>query len=118
MKTLTLVLALMLGVPAAAHAQPRPRPTHDEAVAALAGKDLEARRQAVAWLGELGTPADLPAMMKTLRDPDEVVRALAESSIWQVWSRSGDAKVDAQFGSSRRGPTSRRAGTSAPPSTS
>ena len=97
MKTLALVLALMLGIPAAAHAQPRERPTHDEAVAALEGKDLEARRQAVAWLGELGTPADLPAMMQTLRDPDEVVRALAESSIWQVWSRSGDAKVDALF---------------------
>ena len=94
---LALVLALMVGLPASAHAQPRQRPTHDEAVAALAAKDLEARRQAVAWLGELGTSADLPAMMKTLRDPDEVVRALAESSIWQVWSRSGDAKVDALF---------------------
>jgi len=96
-KTLALALALMLAVPAAAHAQSRQPPTHDEAVAALAGKDLEARRQAAAWLGEIGTPGDLPAMMRTLRDPDEVVRSLAESSIWQVWSRSGDAKVDALF---------------------
>jgi len=71
-KTLALVLALVLAVPTAAHTQPRQHPTHDEAVAALGGKDLEARRQAVAWLGEIGTPADLPAMMKTLRDPDEV----------------------------------------------
>ena len=86
MKTLALVLALMVGLPATAHAQPRQRPTHDEAVAALAGKDLEARRQAVAWLGELGTPADLPAMMRTLRDPDEVVRSLAEG---RVASRPG-----------------------------
>ena len=97
MKALALVLALMFAVPAAAHAQPPQRPTHDEALAALTGTDLEARRQAAAWLGEIGTPADLPALMKTLRDPDEVVRALAESSIWQLWSRSGDAKVDALF---------------------
>ena len=94
---LALALALVFAGPAIAQVQPRPRPTHDEAVAALTGTDLEARRQAVAWLGEIGTPADLPAMMKTLRDADEVVRALAESSIWQVWSRSGDAKVDALF---------------------
>ena len=91
------MLALLLAAPAVAQAQARPRMTREQALAALAGTDLEGRRQAAAWLGELGQPADLPAMMKTLRDPDEVVRALAESSIWQVWSRSGDDKVDALF---------------------
>ena len=98
MKTLAVALPLiLLAASTAALAQTRERPTHDQALAALTGKDLEARRQAAAWLGELGTPADLPAMMQMLRDPDEVVRALAENSIWQVWSRSGDPKVDALF---------------------
>ena len=91
------MLALLLAAPAVAQAQARSRMTREQALAALAGTDLEGRRQAAAWLGELGRPADLPAMMKALRDPDEVVRALAESSIWQVWSRSGDDKVDALF---------------------
>ena len=97
MRVIALALVLTVAASTAALAQARERPTHDEALAALAGKDLEGRRQAAAWLGELGTPADLPAMIKTLRDPDEVVRALAENSIWQVWSRSGDPKVDALF---------------------
>jgi tetratricopeptide (TPR) repeat protein len=96
-KALALLLALTLAAPALGHGQSRERLTHDEALAALTGKDLEGRRQAAAWLGELGTSADLPVMMKTLRDTDEVVRTLAENSIWQVWSRSGDAKVDALF---------------------
>ena len=32
-----------------------------------------------------------------LADPDEVVRVLAEHSVWQVWSRSGDKDIDGQF---------------------
>src|SRR2546422_9354383 len=91
------MLALLLAAPAVAQAQARPRMTREQALAALAGTDLEGRRQAAAWLGGLGRPADLPAMMKTLRDPDELVRTLGESSIWQVWSRSGDDKGDALF---------------------
>ena len=43
------------------------------------------------------TPADLPALFKALRDQDDLVRALTENSIWQVWSRSGDPKVDGLF---------------------
>jgi tetratricopeptide (TPR) repeat protein len=40
---------------------------------------------------------DVPALVKALRDPDVVVRALAENALWRVWSRSGDAEVDALF---------------------
>ena len=35
--------------------------------------------------------------MSAWRDPDDLVRALTENSIWQVWSHSGDTKVDALF---------------------
>jgi tetratricopeptide (TPR) repeat protein len=41
--------------------------------------------------------ADAPLLLKALRDEDGVVRALAERSLWLVWSRSGDAQVDALF---------------------
>src|SRR5439155_1570724 len=36
-------------------------------------------------------------LRQALRDEDEVVRALAENSLWQVWSRSGDPQIDALF---------------------
>jgi tetratricopeptide (TPR) repeat protein len=40
---------------------------------------------------------DIPALVQALRDPDAVVRDLAEQSMWQVWSRSGDPETDRLF---------------------
>ena len=99
MKALALVVALALGLTliASPEAQDKPRPTREEALHDLTSPDVEARRLATAWMGELATPADLPALFQQLRDPDDLVRSLTENSIWQAWSRSGDAKVDALF---------------------
>jgi len=96
-KALALALALAVLVPAAAGAQDKPLPSRQDALRDLGSTDVEARRLSAAWLGELGTSADLPALFKALRDQDDVVRALSEHSIWQVWSRSGDARVDELF---------------------
>jgi len=98
-KALVLVIALALGLTliASPEAQDKPRPTREEALRDLTSPDVEARRLATAWMGELATPADLPALFQQLRDPDDLVRSLTENSIWQAWSRSGDAKVDALF---------------------
>ena len=100
-KTVTVSLGLALGVllfvSAAAEAQDNPRPSREQAVRDLGSADVEARRLAAAWMGELGAPADLPALFNALHDQDDLVRALSESSIWQVWSRSGDPKVDGLF---------------------
>jgi tetratricopeptide (TPR) repeat protein len=38
--------------------------------------------------------ADLPVLVKALRDADALVREIAEAALWRVWSRSGDAEVD------------------------
>jgi tetratricopeptide (TPR) repeat protein len=89
-------LALMLAAHAAA-AQPRPVPGREQALADLRSADAEARRRAAAWLGEFGIASDAAALLGALRDPDPTVRALAEGSVWQVWSRSGDAEVDRLF---------------------
>lgn len=94
---LSLTLAVLLVGPPAAHAQSKPRPTRQQALQDLGSADVETRRLAAAWMGDLGTPADLPALFKTLRDQDDLVRALSQNSIWQVWSRSGDPKVDGLF---------------------
>ncbi|MGH7354052.1 MAG: tetratricopeptide repeat protein, partial [Candidatus Rokuibacteriota bacterium] len=59
--------------------------------------DPDLRRLGALGLGERGTMADVPALAGALRDPDGVVRALAERALWAVWSRSGDADVDRLF---------------------
>ena len=95
--SLGLALGLALLMPAAADAQDKPRPSREQALRDLGSTDVEARRLAAAWMGEIGAPTDLPTLFKALRDQDDLVRALSESSIWQVWSRSGDPKVDGLF---------------------
>jgi tetratricopeptide (TPR) repeat protein len=92
-----LVLTVGLALAPPGSAQDRPRLTREEALRDLGAADAETRRQAVAWLGELATSDDLSALFPMLRDPDDLVRALTENSIWRVWSRSGDPTVDALF---------------------
>jgi len=72
--------------------------THEQALAALRdARDPEARRAAVQALGDAGTTVDTPALVAALRDDDAIVRATAESSLWRVWSRSGDPAIDRLF---------------------
>ena len=69
--------------------------TREEALAGLADRaDAEARRRGAAWLGEHGAMSDLSRLAGALRDRDPGVRASAESAMWEVWSRSGDAETD------------------------
>lgn len=97
MRLIGLVLAtlFMLGSATTALGQPL---TREQALTALKNRgDVEARRQGVAGLGDTGLMADVPLLVEALRDSDEMVRALAEHSLWQVWSRSGDSEVDGLF---------------------
>ena len=96
MRRAALALALVLAM-APAGAAVTPPLTREQALANIAKGDVKARRQAAAWLGDLGTMADVTALRQALRDDDEVVRALGEHSLWQVWSRAGDAEIDALF---------------------
>ncbi len=68
-----------------------------EAAAALSAPAPELRREASARLAEVGTMEDVPLLLRSLDDDDDTVRALAERSIWAIWSRSGDPVVDALF---------------------
>ncbi|HEY3067807.1 MAG TPA: tetratricopeptide repeat protein [Methylomirabilota bacterium] len=88
-----LVAAVMLFPAGAGAASP-----HDDAVAALRdGPTADARRRAAQELAESGVMADVPGLVRALRDADTVVRALAENALWRVWSRSGDADIDRLF---------------------
>ena len=59
--------------------------------------DVAARRSAVQRLADVGVMADLPTLVRALRDPDPIVRGFVESAMWSVWSRSGDETVDRLF---------------------
>jgi tetratricopeptide (TPR) repeat protein len=67
----------------------------EQALSALSGGDVEARRAAAIELGKTGKMEDVDALLDALFDEDEEVRSLAEAAVWQVWSRSGDVRADA-----------------------
>jgi tetratricopeptide (TPR) repeat protein len=92
-----LVLALLLATSTAASAADSAPATREQALDGLVKGDVDARRHAAAALGELGTMADAPILLRALRDRDEGVRSLAENSLWEVWSRSGDPDIDTLF---------------------
>ncbi len=69
-----------------------------QAVQQLSEASAPARRDAIVRLGEVGAMTDVPSLLEELRDSDAEARREAEAAIWRIWSRSGDAKVDALYG--------------------
>ncbi|MGH7308184.1 MAG: tetratricopeptide repeat protein [Candidatus Rokuibacteriota bacterium] len=78
-----------------------PGPLHAERARDLADLDdrtsVQARQRGARALGQSGTMSDLPALVRALRDADPAVRALSETSMWEIWSRSGDEEIDRLF---------------------
>lgn len=78
-----LAFALLVTFAGGAAAGPR-----EDALTALEDRDdHDARRGAVRTLMQAGTMADLPRLVEALRDPDYVVRTLAQQALWEIWSR-------------------------------
>ena len=71
--------------------------SRSQALQHLASPDAGKRREAAIRLGDVGVMADVKALVKELRDPDGTARQSAEESMWRIWSRSGNAKVDALY---------------------
>ncbi len=93
--TFAALMGLVLAGAAAA-ASPKPL-TRSEALNALTEPSPEARLLAVARLADIGVMADADRLVATLRDSDDQVRELAGVAMWQIWSRSGDKTIDAQY---------------------
>ena len=89
--SLSALMSILLFAGAAAWAQGVSR---DQAVQALSHADSGMRRDAVNRLGEIGVTADVPLLVKALRDTDETVRDRAEQAMWRIWARSGNQDVD------------------------
>jgi tetratricopeptide (TPR) repeat protein len=68
--------------------------SREQAVRSLVDVDAQTRRDAASRLGEVGTMADVPLLVKALRDEDEDARIQAEQALWRIWARSGDPEVD------------------------
>jgi len=93
-KIILLLLAAFLSLPASAQQGLPEIKTRAAALAALEHADAGHRAAGVIYIGRTGLAADGPLLVKRLADDDHLVRAFAEQSVWQVWSRSGDAATD------------------------
>jgi len=91
-RTAWALLALVLAIISAAQAQ---TPTQETLVQKLQEGTSEERRHAAGLLGDMGDDSAVPHLIDVLKDDDEVVRELAEHSLWAIWNRSGDPKIDA-----------------------
>jgi tetratricopeptide (TPR) repeat protein len=95
-RRLAAALLAIAALAGSAHAADPPvTMSRAEALDVLKRGDPQLKRRAVLWLGDVGTMDDVPILLAALRDDDEWVRAVSEQSIWSIWGRSGDAKVDA-----------------------
>ena len=89
---LRLAVVLLLCASAAFAEPPKSR---QQALAQLASSETTARLEAIVWLANYGSMADAPRLDALLRDDNAVVRDYAEQGLWALWSRSGDAAIDA-----------------------
>ncbi len=99
MRPLALAAALLIALLAAGHGVSPPparaAPADREALEQMLEQgSAEERRKALLGLATLGDPDAVPAVADALRDPDAVVRELAEQTLWAIWMRSGDQGVD------------------------
>lgn len=92
---LVMVLLVTALTTAAPPAFPEPPKSRAEALAALKNADTATRAEGVVWIANRGTMADAPLLHERLRDESAFVRNFAEQGLWLLWTRSGDAAIDA-----------------------
>jgi tetratricopeptide (TPR) repeat protein len=71
--------------------------TPEEALERLRRGSPDEQRAALRALGEAADARVTPAVAALLHAEDAELVALAEATLWRVWSRSGEAAVDALF---------------------
>ena len=89
------LLLLLWFIAAPALAQDGAHAGRDEALRAIDSGEPERRADAIRWIASHGTPDDAPVLQAHLTDTSVEVREVAEAGLWQLWSHSGDEKIDA-----------------------
>lgn len=92
---LMLATSLLLAFAPAAKADNDAFANRDEALKGLTAAEPSQRAEAIAWIAQYGMPADDAALRLRLKDENSFVRHYAEQGLWLLWSRSGDAAIDA-----------------------
>jgi tetratricopeptide (TPR) repeat protein len=90
-----LALAASHGALAQGAAAESDRRERAAAIAGLTDPKPLRRIEAIVWFAQNGSPADDEHLLPRLADDEPFVRTLAERAVWTMWSRSGDAAVDA-----------------------
>jgi tetratricopeptide (TPR) repeat protein len=61
------------------------------------GTQIDKRRLAYGRLAEIGTMDDVPVLLAALWDEEELIRGMAEQSVWGIWMRTDDSVADPLF---------------------
>lgn len=97
MRVVVVTIAALLVLCSAAGAQREDGEARKKALVQLQARDADGRVSACETLAQVGKQEDLLLLQSRLFDDDERVRAIAETAIWAIWSRSGDAAADRLF---------------------
>lgn len=97
MRCAAAAIALLLASGCACAARQNDDETRKLALIQLQSRDADIRLAACAVLAEVGKQEDLPSIEHHLFDDDDRIRGTAETTIWAIWSRSGDAATDRLF---------------------
>jgi tetratricopeptide (TPR) repeat protein len=89
-----LVLAAVCSPATAGNWTPMNR---EQALEQARGTLLDKRRLAYGRLAEIGTMEDIPVLLAALWDDEELIRGIAEQSIWGIWMRTDDPVADPLF---------------------
>ena len=69
----------------------------EQALEQTRGTQLDKRRLAYGRLAEIGTMDDIPVLLAALWDEEELIRGIAEQSVWGIWMRTDDPVADPLF---------------------
>ena len=71
--------------------------TRERALEQTRSAQLDKRRLAYGRLAEIGTMDDVPVLLAALWDEEELIRGIAEQSVWGIWMRTDDPVADPLF---------------------
>ena len=89
-----LILACLCSTASAGDWTPLNR---EQALEQTRSHDLDRRRLAYGRLAEIGTMEDIPVLLAALWDEHELIRGIAEQSVWGIWLRTDDPVADPLF---------------------
>jgi tetratricopeptide (TPR) repeat protein len=69
----------------------------EQALEQTHSSQLDKRRMAYGRLAEIGTMDDIPVLLAALWDEEELIRGIAEQSVWGIWMRTDDPVADPLF---------------------